>query len=73
MDYISKRDKEEGNLPLIVVRDHKSRTTLTHALPGKGNNKYAIKQIAADIEDLGHVRMIFKSDQERSILVLKDS
>ena len=42
-------------------------------MPAKGTDKFAIKRLKKDIELLGYKRIIIKSDNESSILALKQA
>ena len=67
--FMGQHDAED-TLPLIGIRDSKSRTVFSHALEAKGVNDYAITQCCADIGSLGYRRVTFKSDQEPALVAL---
>ena len=73
MDYGFLGQNDEESIPVIVIRDHQSKTTFTHAVPCKGieQSKYPARQVAYSIAQLGHARFIFKSDGEPAIIALK--
>ena len=56
----------------IIVRCHETKNVFAHVIPCKGldENKYVVKTVCDDIAWLGHVRLIIKSDGEKSILKL---
>ena len=57
----------------IAVRCLASKSLFGHVVPVKGDDEehYVAKLIVADIEWLGHTRVILKSDNEPSILALR--
>ena len=66
-----KSKRKEIGMPILVMKDRKSKMVYANVVPEKGRNKYAIKRLAQDIGILGYNRMIIKSDQEPSIMELK--
>ena len=65
-------------MPILVMRDIQSGDCGTgmmfaRVVPQKGVNPYAVKNVAADIGLLGYPEIIFKSDNEPSIVALKDA
>ncbi len=72
-DYVFLGQDDEKTLPIILVRDHSTRTTYSHAVPCKGtsSSKYPEKQVAHSIKQLGYSKIIFKSDNEPAILELR--
>ena len=76
MDYmgLKKREPEEGENPIIVIVDRKSKCKFAHVLKNKGSgDHYAIERVAMEIVNLGYSHFIFKTDQEPAILTLKDA
>ena len=57
----------------IAVRCMASKTLFAHVVPVKGYDEehYVAKLIVADIEWLGHTKVILKSNNERSLLALR--
>ena len=78
MDFaLSKQEGQEGTSPVFVVRDHVTRTTLAHPLPGKPtvNEAYFQYTIDAVVRDMGVVdrkKWILNSDQEPLITELQE-
>ena len=76
IDYMfmgdNQQEGEEKGIPIVVVKDRKTKIIRSRLVPQKGINGYAIKVGSGIIESLGHSRVIFKSDQEPSLLSLKD-
>lgn len=76
IDYMflgCKHDEEQGN-PILVVKDRDPPGTgLIHAylLESKGCNSYAVDRLDKTLENLGHNRIVLKSDQEPAIVALK--
>ena len=60
-------------MPIIVIKDRKTRIIRARVVPQKGNHAYGIKVVSGVIESLGHSRVILKSDQEPAIISLKDA
>ncbi len=56
----------------ILVRDYLSKNVFGHVVPCKGvdEDNFVVKLIVADIEWLGHTRVILKTDQERALVAL---
>lgn len=77
VDYMFMGDKQsegdESGMPILVVKDRKTRIIRARVVPNKGRHWYAIKMLVGIINNLGHKRIIFKSDQEPSIMALKDA
>ena len=65
-------------MPIMVARDinHESVGTgmlFARVVPSKGVQPYAVKSLSADIAPLGYSEFVFKSDNEPSIVALKDA
>ena len=60
-------------MPLVVVKDRKTRIVRARLVPQKGVNGYAVKVVSGIVERLGHLKIILKSDQEPAMLALKDA
>ena len=64
-------DKAHCTLPVLIVRDRKSKGIWSHPVPAKGvTHPYPAKALMADLDFMGYKRVILKSDQEPSILAL---
>ena len=80
--YLTERGKDKGfrpdvvtgeGLPIVVMKDSKSKAILAYAVPNKGDNEYAIKRGAQDANKiLGYKDMVFKGDQEPALQVMMD-
>ena len=77
VDYMFMHDNqgegEEKRMPIVVIKDWKTRTTRARVVPQKGSHWYGIKVLSGVIESLGHSKVILKSDQEPALLSLKDA
>ena len=70
------KDEKEKENPIMVVKDRDppgTGMTFAHVLPDKSTSKFNIDTLERCILPLGHKRVILKSDQEPSILSLKDA
>ena len=56
----------------MVIKDRKTRAVYAHVVPAKGNNPHAVNKLSQALGELGHKKMILKSDQEPAILELKE-
>ena len=67
----------DKSMPMIVLRDNKSKMTFSHGLEGKAVNgedygMYVTHASLRDIDFLGYKKVIIKSDQENAIKSLQD-
>ena len=61
-------------LPVLIVRDRKSRGIWNHPVPSKGvTHPYPARALMVDLDFVGYRRVILKSDQEPSIVAHCDS
>jgi len=71
-DYAYLADtSSEGTLPILVLRDRKTKLYAASAVQATGVNAYALKFVVGVVQDLGWKRLIFKSDNEPAIVALK--
>ena len=56
----------------IAVRCHESKAVFAHNVPVKGRDEdnYVAKLVATDVEFMGHVKVILKTDNEPALLAL---
>ena len=66
-------ESEEKGMPVMVIKDRSTRIIRARVVIQKGSHWCSIKVLSGVIESLGHSKVILKSDQEPSILALKDS
>eukprot|EP00974_Lingulodinium_polyedra_P061448 5929748-Lingulodinium_polyedra.AAC.1 len=57
--------------PILVVKDRETKSVAAHLLPRKGADPYSVARVVQDIKNTGYKRIILKSDQEPSIMALK--
>ena len=71
--FMSQRqsENEEKGMANIVLKDRETKTPKACVVPTKGINDYAVRRLVKMIEELGHKRVILKSDGESSIVALK--
>jgi hypothetical protein len=70
------KPNEQGpnTLPVLIVRDRKSRSTWSHPVPSKGiEHPWPARALMNDLDMMGCKRVILKSDQEPSITALVNS
>eukprot|EP00969_Alexandrium_andersonii_P028816 1258212-Alexandrium_andersonii.AAC.1 len=60
-------------MPILVVRDRNTGNLASHLIPRKGDNWFGIKMLRAEIAYLGQRQVILKSDQEPSLMALKEA
>ena len=60
-------------MPIVVMKDRKTRISRARLVPQKGNHRYSIKIVSGAIESLGDSKVILKSDQEPAVMSLKDA
>ena len=63
----------QGVLPMLAVKSHESRMTFAHVVERKGPVDCIVRRLVADLDWLGLRRLLFKSNQESSILALKQA
>ena len=78
VDYTGPKSKQDKSanvdaLPIVVGVDEKSKWVFAHMIPSKGLDPHAVKMMSREIRLSGYSRMIFKSDQEPSILALLEA
>ena len=71
IDYIFMHDNQ--GMPIMVIKDRRTRITTARIVPQKGNRWYGIKVLTGVIESLGHSKIILKSDQEPALISFKDA
>ena len=66
MDYIADR-----SLPVLVLVDRQSKSIWAHSVPNKGvGHPYPAAAVVCDLRRSGYKKIIFKSDNEPSIIAL---
>ena len=71
--FMSENQKatEEKGMPNLVLKDRDTKTIKACTVTSKGINDYAVRRIVKAIEELGHKKIILKSDGESAIVALK--
>ena len=69
--------QQEKADPIIVMRDHRTRMTFAHLLPGKSTaneiySKHVLNTVLRDLEYLAHKKVVLKSDQEPAMTALQN-
>ena len=64
-------ERQIGDMPILVIKDSKSKCIMAEVLTRKGTDEYSIERCYRMISQLGYDEMILKSDQEHSIMALK--
>ena len=75
-DYmgLKHREPEEGQNPIIVTVDRKTKTKFAHVLKAKGVDHYAVEICARDLTTgLGYNKFVLKDDQEPAIKSLREA
>ena len=59
----------------VIVRDSMTKVIFAHVVPRKGLDEHlhVVKLVCADIEWMGHVKMILKCDNEAAIVSQKEA
>eukprot|EP00969_Alexandrium_andersonii_P075302 3320380-Alexandrium_andersonii.AAC.1 len=67
------REASDRSTPILVVRDRNTGNVASHLIPRKGERWFGTKMLRAEIAYLGHRNVVLKSDQEPSIMALKEA
>jgi len=59
-------------MPLLIIKDRKSRGVAAEVAPRKGEDPYAIRRLTAVIREFGYTKIIIKCDQEPAIKALRN-
>ena len=77
LDYMYMRGEQERNeekgMPILVIKDGRTKFITAKVVPQKGVNDYAVASCKRAVEQMGYKRVILKSDNEASILALKEA
>ena len=58
-------EKEEKGMPIMVIKDRRTRIMRARVVPQKGGHSYGIKVLSGVIESLGHSKIILKSVKDQ--------
>ena len=74
-DYmgLKHREPEEGQNPIIVMLDRKTKTKKAHFLKNKGAEHYAVERVSRELTCLGYGKSTLKDDQEPAIKALREA
>ena len=72
MNSMQEREEERG-MPILVIKDDRTKMTWAHVVPSTGRDPHAIERTRRDLEMLGHKRVIMKCDGENAIKALRES
>ncbi len=76
LDYAYVRreqEEEEKGAPIIVVKDNKTNLMMAKVAPSEGARENAVEVVRRFVEQLGHNKVILKSDSEPAILAPKEA
>ena len=62
--------ERDGQTPIIVLKDTKSKALFAHACPCKGAHESVVTRLVADLNTLGYKRVLVRTDGEPAILDL---
>lgn len=65
--------EEEKGMPIMVVKDSRTKYVVAKVVAQKGVCEYAIVSLKKAIEQLGYKKVILRSDNEPAILALKEA
>ena len=73
----ARRSDQDKADPIIVMRDHQTRMTFAHMLPGKSTvnelySRHVLNSVLRDLEYLAHKKVVLKSDQEPAMIALQN-
>ncbi|CAK0830015.1 unnamed protein product [Prorocentrum cordatum] len=71
--YLADDGSEDTALPMLVIRDRRTKGYAATAVPQKGVHPYPVKFFAGYLKELGWKRYVSRSDGERSLVALKQA
>ena len=72
-DDKDKNEDQEKGMPIVLLIDKETKIRRARVVPKKGVEPYAVGRIRKGLEQLGHKKILFKSDREHSINALKQA
>ena len=70
-DYCFVRDNDDAEvITILVARLYPSRAMLATVVDAKGPDEHAVSRLAKFLRDSGYAKVVYRSDQERSIVKL---
>ncbi len=77
LDYThmpSEQEKEEEKgMPIIVVKNDKTKLVMAKVVPNKGVQEYAVEVVRKFVEQSGYSKVYMMSDNERAILATMEA
>ena len=61
---------KEGQTPIIVIKDTRSKALFAHACPCKGPHEAVVARIVNDLDVMGYKRVLVRTDGEPAIVDL---
>ena len=69
-EQIEAQAEKDGQTPIIILRDTKSRAMFAHVCPSKGAHEAVVDRLVGDLNTLGYKRILIRTDNEAAILDL---
>ena len=69
-DRAEEEAERDGQTPIIVLKDCKSKAIFAHACPRKGAHEAVVSRIVSDLNSMGDRRILVRTDGEPAILDL---
>ena len=66
-----REETTEGTTPILNLKDDQPQNVFSNVVPEKGANDFVVKQIIQDIDSTGMTDIIFKTDNEQSMLAIQ--
>ena len=66
-------EEEDKGMPVLVLKDFRSKMALARVVPKEGRDQYAIARLYKYVADLGYKKLLLKSDKEVAIIALKEA
>ena len=73
LDYAFMGQDDEETTPLLIMKDSKYKTIWATTILQKGAESFAVKSLVNAVRESGHRKVIMKSDDEASIIALKNA
>jgi hypothetical protein len=71
-DYMFMGEKDtSGTTLILVVKDDDTKSYFPNVVPEKGVNAFVVEQVTKDIDLMGHTEILFKTDNEPSIVAVQ--
>ena len=67
---VEEEAERDGQTPVIVIKDTKSKAIFAHACPCKGAHKAVVGKVIEDLNTLGYKRVLVRTDGEPALLDL---